>query len=556
MIENDMQSDFECVANELCVSPQLPPLEAMTTFESLDPSWMTPDDGPLSNSDLDAIDVGLMVNPQTGLPISLSSSLNSITTTSTLLNGGLRDGFRESLHQPHNNGSSTTTTIKLSGDSMMGNSNTPLKSHHISSHHHHSQQQQHSTSTTINSPTITINTSNNHKTFTTATIRDGIVSSSNATTKSNGFTLITTTTTSSPQGGQASLTIGNNSTSAATPIMVSSQQNPMSVVTTPQPLTASNVQALLGQSGHTIDQTTLSQPPAAKRSRLAGTEDIDLMSPSGKVFPKPAYSYSCLIAMALKNSKTGSLPVNEIYNFMIENFPYFKTAPNGWKNSVRHNLSLNKCFEKIEKPTTGPNGAQRKGCLWAMNPSKIGKMDEEVQKWSKKDPAAIRRSMAKPERLELLEKGYLKDLYGGSGGGGDSVDDEDEENEDSSDLDNEIDSMLPDTPPTSQDEAGSIKVKLIDSVLSEKFETSPWDTWDTLQQQDENKADTNVVISTTGIKGKPTIVTAAASATLCATNTPHTYIFTPTGNGLTGTITSAGSIKIEPKSESEFDLIR
>uniref|UniRef100_A0A8W7JZC2 Fork-head domain-containing protein n=1 Tax=Anopheles albimanus TaxID=7167 RepID=A0A8W7JZC2_ANOAL len=123
-------------------------------------------------------------------------------------------------------------------------------------------------------------------------------------------------------------------------------------------------------------------------------------------FPKPAYSYSCLIAMALKNSRSGSLPVSEIYSFMCLHFPYFKTAPSGWKNSVRHNLSLNKCFEKIEKPAT--NGGQRKGCLWAMNPAKINKMDDEVQKWSRKDPLAIRRAMVHPEHLESLERGEMK----------------------------------------------------------------------------------------------------------------------------------------------------
>ncbi|KAI8429121.1 hypothetical protein MSG28_007673 [Choristoneura fumiferana] len=150
----------------------------------------------------------------------------------------------------------------------------------------------------------------------------------------------------------------------------------------------------------------------------------------GGEFPKPAYSYSCLIAMALKNSRTGSLPVSEIYNF-IQHFPYFKTAPNGWKNSVRHNLSLNKCFEKIEKPST--NGSQRKGCLWAMNPSKVGKMDEEVQKWSRKDPQAIKKAMVYPDSLEALERGEMK--YSGAAG---DVDEDDPDADADAELDADV----------------------------------------------------------------------------------------------------------------------
>ncbi|KAJ7995764.1 hypothetical protein DPEC_G00247970 [Dallia pectoralis] len=124
-------------------------------------------------------------------------------------------------------------------------------------------------------------------------------------------------------------------------------------------------------------------------------QDSNLQSP----FPKPIYSYSILIFMALKNSKTGSLPVSEIYSFMTEHFPYFKTAPDGWKNSVRHNLSLNKCFEKVENKT---GNSSRKGCLWALNRAKVEKMQEELHKWRRKDPLTVRKSMARPEDLDRL----------------------------------------------------------------------------------------------------------------------------------------------------------
>lgn len=60
---------------------------------------------------------------------------------------------------------------------------------------------------------------------------------------------------------------------------------------------------------------------------------------------------------------------------------------------MRHNLSLNKCFEKVENKS---GNSSRKGCLWALNPAKIDKMQEELQKWKRKDPVAVRKSMAKP----------------------------------------------------------------------------------------------------------------------------------------------------------------
>ncbi|NXG35105.1 FOXN2 protein, partial [Dromaius novaehollandiae] len=64
---------------------------------------------------------------------------------------------------------------------------------------------------------------------------------------------------------------------------------------------------------------------------------------------KPPYSFSLLIYMAIEHSPNKSLPVKEIYSWILERFPYFATAPTGWKNSVRHNLSLNKCFRKVER---------------------------------------------------------------------------------------------------------------------------------------------------------------------------------------------------------------
>lgn len=72
-------------------------------------------------------------------------------------------------------------------------------------------------------------------------------------------------------------------------------------------------------------------------------------NPQKHVNSKPPYSFSCLIFMSIEDSPEKKLPVKDIYNWILTHFPYFQNAPTGWKNSVRHNLSLNKCFKKVEK---------------------------------------------------------------------------------------------------------------------------------------------------------------------------------------------------------------
>ncbi|KAI8499763.1 Forkhead box protein M1 [Branchiostoma belcheri] len=59
---------------------------------------------------------------------------------------------------------------------------------------------------------------------------------------------------------------------------------------------------------------------------------------------RPPYSYMALIQFAINSSPARRMTLKEIYAWIEDRFPYFKTAKQGWKNSIRHNLSLHDIF--------------------------------------------------------------------------------------------------------------------------------------------------------------------------------------------------------------------
>ncbi|NXR11789.1 FOXO4 protein, partial [Semnornis frantzii] len=78
-------------------------------------------------------------------------------------------------------------------------------------------------------------------------------------------------------------------------------------------------------------------------------------------------SYAELISQAIESAPEKRLTLAQIYEWMVRSVPYFKdkgdsNSSAGWKNSIRHNLSLHSKFIKVHNEATG------KSSWWMLNP--------------------------------------------------------------------------------------------------------------------------------------------------------------------------------------------
>ena len=103
------------------------------------------------------------------------------------------------------------------------------------------------------------------------------------------------------------------------------------------------------------DEDVTTDEAVSSKSRKSTVNDSDASKP-----PKP---YLEIIADAILSVNVRMMQLHEIYNFMENKYQYFaKNVNKSWRNSVRHNLSLNECFVKAGR---GSNG---KGNYWRIHP--------------------------------------------------------------------------------------------------------------------------------------------------------------------------------------------
>ncbi|XP_029111267.1 hepatocyte nuclear factor 3-beta-like isoform X2 [Scleropages formosus] len=124
-----------------------------------------------------------------------------------------------------------------------------------------------------------------------------------------------------------------------------------------------------GMSGHPAPMNSLT--PYSNMSAMSpvyGQSNIRTRDPKtyrrSYTHAKPPYSYISLITMAIQQSSSKMLTLSEIYQWIMDLFPFYRQNQQRWQNSIRHSLSFNDCFVKVPRSPDKPG----KGSFWTLHP--------------------------------------------------------------------------------------------------------------------------------------------------------------------------------------------
>lgn len=140
------------------------------------------------------------------------------------------------------------------------------------------------------------------------------------------------------------------------------------------------------------DRANFSTTPGSSKDNTPNPPEEKVLK--YKNYAKPKDSYATLITKAILSSRHGELCLSEILNYISSKHPYFKNSNVDWPNSVRHNLSMNKKFEKVSKKATEIG----KGHNWRISATY---REEFLQKWRKGTLKVMKKTDAVDRQLLL-----------------------------------------------------------------------------------------------------------------------------------------------------------
>lgn len=112
---------------------------------------------------------------------------------------------------------------------------------------------------------------------------------------------------------------------------------------------------------------TLDAPSAAALDYLH-TQWSEQPAPSST--ERPSDSYTTMIGRALMSVPERELVLGDIYAFILQHYPYFKTATHSWRSTIRHNLSTMPCFVRGRKARTG------RSFYWGVHPDFVANFEQ------------------------------------------------------------------------------------------------------------------------------------------------------------------------------------